>query len=365
MMVAAATAAAGAVTEGGLYTWGRNTYGALGDGTTTNRSSPVQVGSDTTWTDVDGGEYWTFATKSDGTLWSWGYANSFRTGLATDETNYSSPVQINDDTDWDNSTLGGGRYAGGVVKEDGTLWIWGRSPPTGLGVAVSSPIQIGSLEDWKDISTGLYGAHAVKTDGTLWAWGTFDDGILGNGGTEDVGSPIQIGSLTDWKHIGRSRWNQIAMATKTDGTLWGWGVNGYGELGQGNTTNYSSPVQVGSLTDWDTVNVGNDHMVALKTDGTIWACGFGDDGVLGDGTEVNKSSPVQIGSATDWVQIAAGLYQGMARTSSGTIYSWGKNGSGQLGLGDVDSRSSPSQIGSETDWVHITFATDHAGGIRE
>ena len=365
MMVAAV--AADAVTEGGLYMWGSNAYGALGDGTTTGRSSPVQVGSDTTWTDVDGGQEYTFATKTDETLWSWGYGNNFRNGLANQETNISSPVQINDATDWGGASLGGGRLGAAVVKADGTLWVWGRSPPDGQYEAASSPIQIGSLTDWSQVSEGLMGGHAVKTDGTLWVWGYSDDGIAGIDPFPDGAdvSPVQIGSLTDWKHVGRSRSFTVAMATKTDGTLWGWAVNTYGVLGQGNTTTYSFPVQVGSLTDWDTVECGHDTMYALKTDGTIWSCGEGGTGALGDSTLIDKSSPVQIGSATDWVQISAGKVGGLARTSSGTIYSWGTNTSGELGLGDRSDRSSPSQIGSETDWVHISFMSQHAGGIRE
>ena len=274
-MMSAAAVAAAEVTEGGLYMWGSNSYGTLGDGTTTSRSSPVQIGSDTTWTDLYGGSSFTIATKTDGTLWSWGYANAYRTGLDTNETNYSSPVQINDATDWSGASLSGGEMGGGGVKEDGTLWIWGRAPPNGEpGTYESVPVQVGSLTDWKKLATGKRGAHAVKTDGTLWVWGVSDDGVQGLGDdAEPLYSPVQVGSLTDWKHVGRSRTHDLVMATKTDGTLWGWSINTNGVLGQGNTTTYSSPVQVGSLTDWDTVECGELTMYALKTDGTIWACG--------------------------------------------------------------------------------------------
>jgi alpha-tubulin suppressor-like RCC1 family protein len=147
----------------------------------------------------------------------------------------------------------------------------------------------------------------IKTDNSLWACGYNNYGQLGNGNTTNYSSPIQIGSLTNWKQISCGAQGQI-MAIKTDGTLWSWGSNQYGELGNGTTTYYSSPVQIGSLTNWKQVSSGYYHAVALKTDGTIWGWGRNQLGQLGVGstTPTAVSSPIQIGSLTSWAAIGCG-----------------------------------------------------------
>jgi alpha-tubulin suppressor-like RCC1 family protein len=165
---------------------------------------------------------------------------------------------------------------------------------TGEGYT-SSPVQVGSLTDWDHVSSGSNHTHAIKTDGTLWAWGRNSFyGILGDGTTVDKSSPVQIGSLTDWALLSKNWGSLHSAAIKTDGTLWTWGYNVQGQLGDGTTVNKSSPVQIGSLTDWANVSVGAYTCWAIKTDGTLWAWGNGGNGILGDGTTVNKSSPVQM-----------------------------------------------------------------------
>jgi len=148
---------------------------------------------------------------------------------------------------------------------------------------------------------------AVTTGGTLWTWGWGIYGGLGDGtggnyaAAEKRTNPVQIGSLTTWASVGGGG-SYAGAAIKTDGTLWTWGSGGFGQLGHGNETSLSSPVQVGSLTDWETIQLGGSAN-ALKTDGTIWSWGYNAYGQLGDGTsgEANyKSSPVQVGSETYW-----------------------------------------------------------------
>ena len=94
----------------------------------------------------------------------------------------------------------------------------------------------------------MYSSFAIKTDGTLWSWGSNNSGQLGQGNTINRSSPVQVGALANWSHPAAAA--SFAIATKTDGTLWSWGDGGSGQLGLGNTTTYSSPVQVGSLTTW-------------------------------------------------------------------------------------------------------------------
>jgi alpha-tubulin suppressor-like RCC1 family protein len=144
------------------------------------------------------------------------------------------------------------------------------------------------------------------------------------------------------------------MAVKTDGTLWSWGMNAFGQLGLNNYTYYSSPKQVGGLTNWLSVAGGKyAHSVALKNNGTLWGWGRNYIGMLGLGTTTQYISPVQVGALTNWSSIDAGRAHSVAIKTDGTMWAWGGNGSGRLGLGDTTNRSSPTQIGSSTNWSKI------------
>jgi len=194
-----------------------------------------------------------------------------------------------------------------ALKIDGTLWGWGRNSnfgQLGLGDIIdrSSTSQVGALSDWASINSGSSHTMATKTDNTLWTWGRANSGRLGDGQTtDDRSSPVQIGALTDWASV--SGGGSHSLAVKTDGTLWAWGSNYQGKLGDGTVTDRNSPVQVGILTDWSSVEAGNGHTVALKTDGTMWAWGKNNIGYLAQGNTIFRSSPVQIGSLTDWASI--------------------------------------------------------------
>ena len=295
-------------TDGTLWSWGANDLGQLGLGDGGNRTSPVQVGSLTNWKQVDSNYYSpkTGAIKTDGTLWTWGSNSLGQLGLG-DMTNRNSPVQVGTLTTWKKITVG--RNSMAAIKTDGTLWIWGSGQYGELGLgnenSTSSPVQVGSSTDWKQISAGFFSYYAIKTDGTLWSWGHNSIGTLGLGDRIFRSSPVQVGSLTNWKNVASL---SSVLAIKTDGTLWAWGNNGEGQLGLGNRTTISSPVQVGTLTNWKQVAVTGvaDGSYAIKTDGTLWAWGQNTFGELGFGDTTDRSSPVQVGTLTTWKQIDAG-----------------------------------------------------------
>jgi len=138
----------------------------------------------------------------------------------------------------------------------------------------------------------------------LWSWGGNASGELGLGDTTDRSSPNQIGALTDWLNVSLGRFHSVA--TKTDGTLWSWGKNQHGQLGTNNTTYRSSPVQVGALTSWLLVSAGGYSSYAVKTDGTLWSWGLNAQGQLGLGNQTNYSSPKQIGALTTWLNVISG-----------------------------------------------------------
>lgn len=338
-----------------LNVWGANGSGQLGLGDTANRSSPVQVGSDINWSTFSAFSSFVTSIKTDGTLWSWGSNSSGRLGLGN-TTSYSSPKQVGALTNWLKVSAA---YCCLAIKTDGTLWAWGQNTYGQLGdgttVSKSSPVQIGALTNWLKIAAnGYYTSIAIKTDGTLWSWGRNNSGQIGNNTTTDQSSPVQIGALTNWLSIAGGGYNGHSFAIKTDGTLWAWGKNITGQLGLGNTTNYSSPKQVGLLTSWLKISSGNYSGIAIKTNGTLWSWGFSNYGQLGLGNTTTYSSPKQVGSLTNWLYATAGGYNAAgAIKTDGTLWMWGNNSLGTLGFGNTTSYSSPKQLGSLASWVNL------------
>jgi alpha-tubulin suppressor-like RCC1 family protein len=340
---------------GQLWTWGDGSGGVTGLGNTTAYSSPKQVGALTTWASISLGSSSSGANKTDGTLWSWGVNSYGQLGLGN-TTAYSSPKQVGSLTTWALSSFATRRTA--AIKTDGTLWTWGQNLTGELGLGDvsnrSSPVQVGVLTGWSKVSaSGAKHMLAVKTNGTLWSWGSGYAGVLGLGNTTNYSSPKQVGALTTWSNVFTNS-NYDSFAIKTDGTLWAWGKNSYpGVLGLGNTTAYSSPKQVGALTNWATVGAGNSHTLAVKTDGTLWSWGRGSYGRLGLGNTTNYTSPKQVGALTAWSLVNGGFSFSSAIKTDGTLWAWGKNTDGQLGLGNTTNYSSPKQVGALTTWSRL------------
>ena len=344
-----------------LWSWGFNLYGGLGDNTTAAKSSPVQtVAGGNNWKTVAVGNAGVAAAiKTDGTLWTWGLNGLGRLGDGTTVAK-SSPVQtIAGGTNWKQVAIGGGQMA--AVKTDGTLWTWGDNGQGLLGdnttLNKSSPVQtVAGGTNWKQVSVSSDNAAAVKTDGTLWTWGWNGCGNLGDGTSVSKSSPVQtITGGTNWKQV--SVGFDVIAAVKSDGTLWNWGYNGFGALGDNTTANRNSPVQtVAGGTNWKQVSCGNGVTAAIKMDGTLWLWGWNGNGQLGDGTVVNKSSPVQtIAGGTNWKQVAAGDAVTAAVKTDGTLWVWGSGVNGQLGDNtNSGSKSSPVQtIAGGTSWKFV------------
>jgi alpha-tubulin suppressor-like RCC1 family protein len=327
----------------GLFAWGVNNNGELGQNNNTYASSPVQIPG-TTWSSISVGREHSLAIKTDGTLWSWGQ-NSLGPVGQNNITPYSSPVQI-PGTTWSSIDASTQSIFSLAIKTDGTLWSWGQNSLGQLGqnniTPYSSPVQIPGTT-WSSISAGNNYALATKTDGTLWSWGRGIEGQLGqntSGTGTYVSSPVQVPGTT-WSSI--SAGVELSLATKTDGTLWAWGNNNYGELGQNNITRYSSPVQIPGTT-WSSISANLYNAYATKTDGTLWVWGRNQYGELGQNNNTSYSSPIQI-PGTTWSSISSGIrFHSLATKTDGTLWAWGYNIRGQLGQNNLTQYSSPVQI---------------------
>lgn len=357
--------------SGYLFVWGQNNFGKLGTNDTNNYSSPVQTVCNTnSWKKVSTGYNHTGSIKSDGTLWMWG-RNSYGE-LGTNDTNdCSSPVQtITAGTTWSQLSCGVGHTA--AIKNDGTLWMWGLNYQGQLGTEDqtnrSSPIQTASGgSNWVQVSSGYLFTGAVKNDGTLWLWGEGSNGQLGNDDTSRRSSPNQVGGDTNWSQIACGTFHSAAV--KTDGSLWLWGNNGSGQLGTGDNTNFSSPIQtICGGNNWSQVSCGYSHTAAVKTDGTLWTWGNNYAGRLGDGTTDSRNSPVQEATfGTTWKEVKCDTYGTIALKWDKTLWTWGYNENGQLGNGKsgwTNSRSFPCQtMTGGKKWLDFDIGGEGAFGI--
>jgi alpha-tubulin suppressor-like RCC1 family protein len=349
-----------------IYAWGCNNGGRLGDNTTFDRFSPVEIsGIFSCWCQASAGYGHSLGLRTNGTLWAWGRSFSGQLGDNTITTR-SSPVSVvGGFSDWCQASAGDVHSL--AVRSNGTLWSWGanggRLGDNTVTTRLSPVSVVGGFSDWCQASAG--GAHSLglRSNGTLWAWGYNRYGKLGDNSVTDRSSPVSVvGGFTDWCQVSASYTHNLAV--RSNGTLWAWGANYSGQLGDNSDICRSSPVSVvGGFTDWCQASAGY-HSLAIRENGTLWAWGSNYAGSIGDETLTDRSSPVSVvGGFTDWCQTSARYYS-LAVRSNGTVWAWGRNFSGSLGDGSDICRSSPvSVVGGFTDWCQVS-AGSHSLGIR-
>jgi len=348
-----------------IFGWGAGDNGRLGNNDAATRSSPVSVvGGFTDWCQVSAASS-SLGVRAGGTAWAWGrnYCGSVGDGTTVSR---SSPVLIAGGfIDWCQVSASCSHSLG--VRQNGTAWGWGSNGSAlacqgwigdGSATSRSSPVSvIGGFTDWCQVSAGPCLSLGVRQNGTAWAWGNNSNGQLGCGAIGAYrGSPVQVcGGFTDWCQV--SAGNFFSLGVRKNGTAWAWGRNYCGVLGDGTTLGKSSPVSVvGGFTDWCQVSAGCGHSLGVRQNGTAWGWGCGAVGMLGDGTTTNKSSPVSVvGGFTNWCQVDAGECHSVGLRTNGTAWAWGGGGFGQLGDGTTTNKSSPvSVVGGFTDWCQVS-----------
>ena len=342
--------------DGTVYAWGHNEDGPLGDGTQTNRNTPVQVSGLSGVTAIARGRSHSLALKS-GTVWACGYNAGGQLGDGTN-TSRLTPVQTSDLT---GVTAIGGSYYQSLALKSGTVWAWGRNGYGELGDGTTTdrytPVQV--MTGVTAVSGGCEHSLALK-NGTVWAWGRNRYGQLGDGTTTDRLAPVQVSGLTGVTAISAGFENSYALRG-SDGTVWAWGFNFSGQVGDDTTTQRNSPVQVSGLSNVTAISAGAAFCLALKGDGTVWAWGDNFGGRLGNGDSETLYSltSVQVSGLTGIISIAAGDYHGLAVKNDGTVWAWGYNLSGQLGDGTTTNRYAPVQVKDVggTGWLNLKAAS--------
>ena len=288
----------GIKTDNTLWGWGTNANGELGDGGNADRTRPVQLGADFAAVVSGTGSNtqavpiicYTLALKNNGEVWTWG-SNAFgQLGNGTTSPR-NTPSLVG--TGFREVKVGVNAAYG--IQQDGTLWSWGDNTYGQLGdgstTQKSTPVQVAT--DVAAVFPVGATVFAIKTDGSLWAWGNNAQGQLGDGSMEMRTAPVRIGSgftridrLSDWSVYG----------LQADGSLWAWGSNLDGEMGDGTHTSHTTPTRIGAgyysvtgLSGW-----AGSYTVALKTDGSLWAWGDNASGNLGDGTTQWRLTPVAV-----------------------------------------------------------------------
>jgi alpha-tubulin suppressor-like RCC1 family protein len=352
--------------DGRLWAWGGNQSGQLGDGTEVGRNVPVPVAGIADVVKVAGGNSHSLAITSDGTVWAWGQ-NAYGQLGDTTALERHDPVQV--------SGLSGvaavtaGEHCSLAVKSDGTLWAWGYNAHGQLGDGTTTnrfaPVPVSDFAGVTAVAAGSLHSLAVRSDGSVWAWGYNEYGQLGDGrsgrhGDQSIAAPV----LDPAEVVAVANSGSHTLALKSDGTVWAWGYNKYGQLGDGTTTNRQTPIAVPGLTGVAAVSAGGMHSLVLKSDGTVWAWGQNQDGQVGDGTTVQRNTPVQVSGLTDVVQVEAGGAHNLALKSDGTAWAWGNNSGGPLGDGTMIQRSIPVQVSNLTEVVTVAAGGSHSLAVK-
>jgi len=335
--------------DGSLWCWGRNANGQLGTGAAgADQSTPQAVAVGTQWAAIGAGAVHTCGVKTNGTLWCWGYNDGGQLGINSTTQSDAPTQETTLATTW--TTVVAQRWHTCALTSVHTLYCWGTNNGDDMlgtgGVDSLEPIMVGADADWNGVAVGDKNGCATKSTGTLWCWGNNSWGQLGNGTFTASSTPVQAGTDIDWlPQLGGGQ--HLACALKANGTARCFGDNLYGTIGNGTNQRSAVPESVGAVATWTSVKsrMNNDGACGVRSDGTLWCWGQNSTGMIGDGSATSRKVFAQENTlATDWSSVAPGTYHTCANTTGNTIYCWGTGTQGQLGNGLMTSSSTPTQV---------------------
>lgn len=299
--------------DGELYLWGSNNTGQIGDGSYVDKTSPVRIKPEYRWKFVSCGNFHTLAITSDGSLYAWGSNNTGQLGNGT--TIHSTiPIRIGTASNW--TTIEAGDYHSFAINTKGELYGWGHNREGQLGDSSNAarylPTRIAAGHNWLSVSAGMYHSVAVTSKGELYSWGHNYYGQLGNGtggsqtinpdGTmamttdqKGINTPMRIGTASNWTVVRTGDYHSVAL--NSNGQLYAWGFNGYGQIGNGQDTDTNSPQLIAGDHRWARISACDNHSLAIASEGQLYAWGCNDIGQLGDGSTKNKSFPTPVASS--------------------------------------------------------------------
>ncbi len=323
---------------------GLNADGQLGNGTTQSSSSPVSVSVPPNMIAVASGREHAYGLSDSNRVWAWGDNSRGAVGDGS-TSDRPTPVQL---ALTNVIQVEAGHYHGVALRSDGTVWTWGYGGLGQLGLGTTnnrtSPVQVPGLSGIVAVAAGRDMSYALRTDGTMLGWGGNSFGEVGDGTTTRRLSPVDINGVTNVVEMAGGR-NHV-LVVRTDGSLWAWGANESGQLGIGSTVNRLTPVQVlaGPLAH---VDAGAEHSIAVMADGTVRTWGRGQRGQLGLGTTTTRTTPQVVPGVSGIVDVGDGRDTSFAINAAGQVWAWGHNDSGQLGDGTISDRRSPVLLGLE------------------
>jgi len=334
----------GVKTDGTIWGCGSGINGQLNNTTNFDEYNLISLSNLNNWQFIKNFYTNTFAIKTDGTLWACGFSLYGELGLGTTTTGSDVLVQVGTATNW--KEVVSGRSQTIAIKNDNTLWGWGQNDAYQVGNGsccsnILSPVLVSSATDWKMIGVSdARSSFALKTNGTLWGWGLNISGLLGDSSVSTYQVPTLLNTSTNWKEISIGQYH--ALALKTDNTLWSWGGNGNGEGAHPTGINYipQNPYQIPG--SWSKVVAAVGYSIGIKTDGTLWGWGKNDVGQLGIGITADVYVPIQIGTDTNWASVSAGYQHVVAIKTNGAVVTWGGNDYGQLGNGTTTAVTTPT-----------------------
>lgn len=326
----------------------------------------VLVASSVEGATVAAGGNHSLAVKPDGTVWSWGVNTNGQLG-DNSTTQRVTPVQVTGLTGVTIVSVAAGSSHSIALTSTGTVWTWGNNGSGRLGDGTTTtqrttPVQLAGFTGALAVAAGDAFSMVLASNNTVWTFGLNTNGQLGNNSTTNSNVPVQVSSLTDVVAIAAG--GTHALALKSNGQIWGWGNKANGRLGDNTTSGQSLiPIQVSTasgLTAASGLSAGGSHSTALKTDGTPWAWGLNSSGQLGDDSSTQRPTPVPSGTALNVTQTAAGGTHTVALLADGTVSAWGANGQGQVGDGTVTSpRDTPVAVLELVDVVEIAAGLNH------